>query len=307
MNILHVKYAVEVAKTKSISKAAESLYTTQPNLSRAIKELEETLGIIIFDRTPTGIVTTPEGEEFLEYARSIVTQLDEIEQKYVNDRERRQRLSVYVPRSSYVSYALVEFAKHLDPDNPAEILYKETNSTEIINAVVKEECNLGVIRYQESLDRYYKDLFTEKKLVYEPVADFHQLLLMSKSHPLADKKSITLADLAPYIEIAHADAFVPSLPLADINKETLLESVNKRIFVFERASKFLLLHSIPTTFMWASIVPEKILDMYGLVQRPCQDYKKEYRDVLIYRKNYELTDHDNIFITELFEVSKKYF
>ena len=45
MNLLHLKYAVEIAKTKSISKAAENLYTAQPNLSRAIKELEESLGI----------------------------------------------------------------------------------------------------------------------------------------------------------------------------------------------------------------------------------------------------------------------
>ena len=55
MNILHLKYAVEVAKTRSISKAAENLYMGQPNLSRAIKELEESLGITIFRRTTKGI------------------------------------------------------------------------------------------------------------------------------------------------------------------------------------------------------------------------------------------------------------
>ena len=62
MNILHLKYAVEVAKTKSISKAAENLYMGQPNLSRAIKELEESLGIIIFERNTKGITVTPDGE-----------------------------------------------------------------------------------------------------------------------------------------------------------------------------------------------------------------------------------------------------
>ena len=81
MNLLHVKYAVEIAKTKSISKAAQALYTTQPNLSRAIKELEQTLGITIFERTSSGIITTPEGEEFLEHTRGIISQLDEIENK----------------------------------------------------------------------------------------------------------------------------------------------------------------------------------------------------------------------------------
>ena len=46
MNILHLKYAVEISRTKSISKAAENLYMGQPNLSRAIKELEEKNGIV---------------------------------------------------------------------------------------------------------------------------------------------------------------------------------------------------------------------------------------------------------------------
>ena len=59
MNILYLKYAVEVAKTKSISRAAENLYMGQPNLSRAIKELEESLGITIFARSPQGVKTTP--------------------------------------------------------------------------------------------------------------------------------------------------------------------------------------------------------------------------------------------------------
>jgi len=306
MNILHVKYAVEISKTKSISKAAEALYTTQPNLSRAIKELEETLGIIIFKRTPSGIITTPEGEEFLQYARSIISQLEEVEQKYINDRERRQRLSVYVPRSTYISYALVEFAKRLDLNNPAEIFYKETNAAETISAVAKEDCNLGIVRYQENFDKYYKDLFNDKKLIYESIADIHNCLLMSKDHPLAKQKEICLADLAPYIEIAHSDTYVPSLPLADIKKETFMDSVNKRIFVFERASKFLLLKSVPATFMWTPSVPTDILDMYGLVYRSCKDYKKDYKDMLIFRKNYQLSDLDNIFITELCEAKRRY-
>ena len=51
MNLLHLKYAIEVAKTSSITKAAENLFMGQPNLSRAIRELEENLGFDIFRRT----------------------------------------------------------------------------------------------------------------------------------------------------------------------------------------------------------------------------------------------------------------
>jgi DNA-binding transcriptional LysR family regulator len=82
MNLLHLKYAVEVERTRSITQAAANLYMGQPNLSRAIKDLEESIGITIFKRTSKGIVPTAEGEEFLAYARNILSQVDEIESIY---------------------------------------------------------------------------------------------------------------------------------------------------------------------------------------------------------------------------------
>ena len=126
MNILHLKYAVEIANTKSISRAAENLYMGQPNLSRAIKELEESLNITIFNRTPKGITVTPEGEEFLQYAKRIINQVDEVEEMYKNGRKPKQTFSVCAPRASYISYAFAEFAKSIKTDIPADIFYKET-------------------------------------------------------------------------------------------------------------------------------------------------------------------------------------
>lgn len=75
MNILHMKYAVEVAKLGSLNKAAETLIIAQPNISRSIKELEADLGITIFNRSSKGMVLTPEGEEFIRYAKSILKQI----------------------------------------------------------------------------------------------------------------------------------------------------------------------------------------------------------------------------------------
>ena len=105
MNLLHLKYAVEVAKTSSITKAAENLYMGQPNLSRAIKELEEDLGIRIFQRSSRGIVPTEQGEAFLGYARTILQQVDAIEKMYREERQHMSRLSVSAPRAAYVACA----------------------------------------------------------------------------------------------------------------------------------------------------------------------------------------------------------
>ena len=76
MNILHMKYAVEVAKVGSLNKAAETLLIAQPNISRSIKELEADLGITIFDRTSKGMFLTPEGENFIGYAKNILKQIE---------------------------------------------------------------------------------------------------------------------------------------------------------------------------------------------------------------------------------------
>ena len=65
MNTLHLKYAVEVERTGSISRAAENLFMGQPNLSKAIRELEETTGITIFKRTSKGVLPTPKLKAFL--------------------------------------------------------------------------------------------------------------------------------------------------------------------------------------------------------------------------------------------------
>lgn len=306
MNILHFKYAVEVAKTLSISKAAENLYMGQPNLSRAIKELEENLGITIFKRTSRGISITPEGEEFLQYAKRIVSQVDEVEDIYRNGRVKKQSFSVCVPRASYISYAFAEFAKSISSDRPAEIFYKETNSMRTINNVLKEEYNLGIIRYQTAFDKYFKSMFTEKKLTSETIADFSYKLVVSKDSPLASKDEIDPSDLSGYVEITHADPYVPSMPLIDVKKAELSEYVDKRIFVFERASQFVLLSTVPTTFMWVSPIPEQLIDKYGLVQKECISNKKVYRDVLIHRKKYTLSDLDNKFITEVCEAKRKY-
>lgn len=301
MNILHMKYAVEIANTKSISKAAENLYMGQPNLSRAIKELEENLGITIFKRTSKGISVTPEGEEFLQYAKSIISQVEEVEEIYKNGKRNKQRFSACVPRSSYISEAFAQFAKSIDTNYPAEIFYKETNSMRTVNNVVKEDYDLGIIRYQSAFEKYFKTMFAEKKLVFETITEFSYVLLMSKDHPLAAKDEILLSDLSDYIEINHADPYVPSLPLIDVKKAELSESVDKHIFVFERGSQFVLLEKVPKTFMWVSPIPEELLKKYNLIQRTCVENTKKYKDVLIYRKGYKLSPLDERFITEVCE------
>lgn len=306
MNILHLKYAVEVEKTRSINKAAENLFMSQPNLSRAIKELESSLGITIFKRTAKGIQITPQGEEFLGYARKILLQIDEVEALYKGDKNTKQTFSISVPRASYISDAFTEFAKEIDLTREAEISYKETNSMRAINNILQSDYNLGIIRYQTAFEKYFENMLNDKKLKSELIREFSYVAVMSKDNPLAKKDEIELTDLKDCIEIAHADPYVPSFPMTEARKAELSEFVDKHIFIFERGSQMELLARVPNTFMWVSPISQKMLDDYNLVIKQCPNNKKVYKDVLIYRDGYRFTPLDELFIEKLNEIKNKY-
>ena len=300
-----MKYAVEVAKVGSLNKASETLLVATPNISRSIKELEGDLGIVIFDRTAKGMELTPEGEEFINYAKGILSQIDEVENLYKKGTSKKQKFSISVPRACYISEAFSEFSKSLS-DEPAEIFYKETNSQRTINNILNHDYKLGIIRYAENYDKYFKSMLDEKGLTYEMITEFSYSLIMSADSPLAQKEEITFDDLKGFIEIAHADPYVPSMPLSKVVKEELPDNIDRRIFIFERASQFDLLSNNPETFMWVSPAPESLLKRYNLVQKKCVDNKKIYKDVLIYKNGYKLSKLDRQFMTELCESKRKY-
>ncbi|MBQ2944857.1 MAG: LysR family transcriptional regulator, partial [Ruminococcus sp.] len=155
MNILHMKYAVEVAKAGSLGKASKVLLIAAPNISRSIKELEADLGISIFDRSAKGMCLTPEGEEFIGFAKDILGQIEQVEKMYKNGSVNKQKFSISVPRACYISEAFAEFSKTISKE-PAEIFYKETNSQRTIHNILEHDYKLGIIRYAENYDRYFK-------------------------------------------------------------------------------------------------------------------------------------------------------
>lgn len=306
MNLLYMKYAVEVASAGSLNKASERLYVDQANLSRSIKELEASLGVAIFERSARGMKPTPDGEVFLKYAKNILGQIDKVENMFRNGTERKLRFSLSAPRASYIAEAFTAFSAKLPTSGVTEVYYKETNSHRTIVNVLKDDYKLGIIRYAGAYDKYYKELLAEKGLAFELVAEFRHILLMSADSPLVKKDKISVSDLAPLTEIAHADPYVPSLPFAEVKKEELPDT-ERRIFVFERASQFELLSRIRMTYMWGSPIPAHLLDRYNLVARFCEESDRAYRDVLIRASDYRLSQLDNDFIAELCRAKRETF
>ena len=306
MNILHMKYALEVAKAGSLTKASKVLFVAPPNISRSVKELEADLGIEIFIRTTKGVKLTPEGEEFIAFAQRILSQIEAQEQFYKNELPKVQRFSISVPRACYISEAFAEFTKSLKK-NTAEVFYRETNAKHTIQDVANDDYNLGVIRYAANYDRYFKEMLEGSGITYELIAEFTYALIMSREHPLADKDDLTLADLKEYIEITKADSYVPEFSFAAQGEKNIASDVDRRIYIFERASEFDLLSTNTETFMWVSPTPQRILDRYNLVLKKCSENNRVYRDLLIYKKGNKLSQLDDIFMTNLIDSKRSAF
>ncbi len=296
MNLLYMKYAVEVAACGSVNRAAERLYIGQPNLSRAIKELETSLGITIFERSTKGMVVTPDGEIFLHHARGILSQVDAVEDLFRGNRAYKKRFSVSVPQSDYIAEAFSRFSKQLVLEDRIEVLYKETGTQDTIDNVLHEDYKLGIIRYDNSQDKYFQKLLDEKRLAFEPICEFRHRLVASADSPLAELSNVTVSDLDDYIEITHPDS--PPTLGGIANSEA--RGYRRHICVFERASRYDLLSGNPDTYMWlSSPTPSSLMKRYGLVHVHAEVRSETYRDILIYRKDYKPSELDMAFITEL--------
>ncbi len=298
MNILHMKYAVEVARVGSLNRAAQNLLLAQPNLSRSIKELEAEMGIKIFERSAKGMLLTPDGEEFIGYAKEILNHIEQVDMIYKTGSIKKQRFSISVPRAIYISEAFAEFSKSIS-EGYADIFYKETNSQRTVSNILKSDYKLGIIRYAEDYDKYFKSMFEEKEISCEMIAEFTYKIIMSRDNPLSQKETITCDDLKNYIRIAYGDPYVPTLSVSKVMNEEFPDNARRCIYVFERASLFDLLLKNNRTFMWDSSVSEDTLEKYNLVQRECKNNKRFYKDTLIYKNGYKFTELDKIFITEL--------
>lgn len=308
MNTVAFKYALEVEKTGSISRAAENLFIAQPNLSKTIKELENQLDIRIFKRTSRGVIPTPEGEEFLGYARKINEQLCRMESLSIPraEREARQSFRFSMPRGSYISAAFADFVGGLDLQRSIDIEVCETNSMQTISNVAESGFNLGVIRYQMQYENYFMDYLKEKQLDHKVFWEFSCLVLMSERHPLAQRETIDYDELKDSsIEIIHGDNVVPYLaaPAMDMHHEST--PLSKRIYVYERGSQLEILTRVPRTFMWVSPLPDELLRRFALVQRVCHLPDNVFRDVLIYSRKYLFNAVDKAFLNKLSEVQNE--
>lgn len=300
MDIQQLRYVIEVEKSSSITRAAKNLFMGQPNLSKAIKELELEIGVTIFRRTPKGVEPTRDGIQFLQYARGILSQMDELENLYKTHQQQMFKLTLSAPRATYISTTFARFLNASLKDNnqtssSLNIHYKETNAHTVIQDVSIGESDLGIIRYQKDHESYFLSLLKEHGLHYECIGAFTMCLMMHKDHPLATYKTISFNDLDAYIEILHGDFQDPHVTFNAVKKENELSSLQKCIYIYDRSSQFDLLEQVKGSYLWVSPMPKEILQKHNLVTRKCS-LASPTTDLIIYPHKNMLKPYELDFI-----------
>lgn len=197
MTLTQLQYAVVIADTKSMNKAASELYVSQPALSGAIKELEEELSTQIFIRSNKGIVVTTEGEEFLRYARQMVELDYLVEERFVNKSIVKKKFSVSMQHYSFAVEAFIELAKGFEVGE-YELAVHETKTHEVIENVRDYRSELGVIYKNDFNQKAISKILDENDLEFFPLYDCGISVFLSKNHPLANRERLSMEELAEY-------------------------------------------------------------------------------------------------------------
>ena len=198
MTLQQLRQVIAVADYGSMNEAAKQLYLTQPSLSATIKAVEREIGIEIFSRSNRGIIATPEGEEFLGYARQVSEQYQLMEDKYLSGGPQKKKFSVSMQHYTFAVEAFIRLLRQYEENNVYEFSIFEGRTIDVIENVRKQISELGIIYENDFNENVIGKILREGDLEFIPLFSCKIYVFMAKSNPLAKKKLISMEDLMDY-------------------------------------------------------------------------------------------------------------
>ena len=214
MTLTQLRYVIAIAETKSINKAAEQLYVSQPSLTSAVQELEKELGIILFNRSGRGVTLTNDGAEFLLYARQLYGQYETLLEKYGENGSLKKKFGVSTQHYSFAVKAFVDMAKQFDMSK-YEFAIRETKTAEVISDVSTMKSEIGVLYLSDFNRKSMEKLLRSAGLEFHHLIDCQAYVYLWKNHPLAKEESISFSQLFDYPCLAFEQGDNSSFYLAE--------------------------------------------------------------------------------------------
>ncbi|MBU5593078.1 LysR family transcriptional regulator [Clostridium sp. MSJ-4] len=185
MTIRHLRIFIEVADSGKMSIAASKFFISQPTVSQTIKELEEHYGVLLFERLSKKLYITEEGRQLLSYARQVVSQFDNLEEKMLETNHREKiRIGATITVGNCILADIINSFKESNPE--VEVCAYVSNTKIIQEKLLKSELDIAIVEGK----------IKSPDLICLPAVDDYLVLACSKNHPFAKKKKIKLTELS---------------------------------------------------------------------------------------------------------------
>ena len=272
MNTLHLRYITEIERTGSISQAAEALYMGQPNLSRVLHEMEQSIGFAIFERTSRGVRPTARGAAFLRHAHNMLREADQIAALNPGS-QAEHRFYICLPTAVSAMDAVARYLASLPAERGIDARVQELSARQTLDELAAGTTDLGIIRYPASHEDFFTAEALARHLTLDFLWEFPYGVVLKRSHPLAQAEQLDEEDLEGLTEITQDDAVLPFYPVGGHTRV---------IHTQEHTLQLSLLEHLPDAYMWAASMPPELLQRYGLVFRTVRGSDRRCRDALVY-------------------------
>ena len=299
MTLQQLKYALTIADCNSINEASKQLFISQPSLSETIRELETELGFDIFLCSNRGIVITPEGEEFLGYARQVTEQFGLLKSKYI-DKKTKEKFSVSTQHYTFAVQAFVETVKKTGMEQ-YEFAVHETTTTSVIENVKNFKSEIGVLYQNDFNENVLNKMFRENGLEFVELFQCDTFVYLWSGHPLAGQQMISMEELDEYPCLSFDQGKNHSLYLAEEMKSTY--DYRRLIKANDRATLLNLMRGLNAYTLCSGIIC-KDLNGDDYIAIPLKETEK-MRIGYLKRKGAKISHIGELYIEELKKYKEK--
>lgn len=295
MQLQQLMYVIAVADHGSINKAAEALFVTQPNLSKAISNLESELNIHIFDRHNKGVTLTEQGKKLYQYALSIVDQINLIQGIAVKEQPRILTIAAY----PIITMGRLLSEYYLNHSND-EILLKllEMRMQKVVNAVENGDADVGFIMSNNVQSKELRHTLNYKNLEFTLIGTDTWYINVGPHSPLYDHEEIIMQDLLRFPVVRMPDDYFSNLTFyLEIDHVQLREF--KRVIYASDSMAILTLLQTSDAFRFGPGLSSEDYHHYGIRTIPIHNCDVQIDVGWIRRKKELLSDEATEFINIL--------
>jgi DNA-binding transcriptional LysR family regulator len=258
-------------------------------------ELEEELGVMLFERTNKGIKVTEEGREFIEYAKKAVGQYEILEDRYLSKDSGKERFSV---STQHYNFAIKAFNNVIKKYNPDQFIFSihETKTKEVLDDVRNFKSEVGIVSFSNANEGVIKKLFKDYQLDFTPLMQRETYAYVWKNHEFAGRKEVSLEELSDYPCVSFdqtddSNIYLTEEAMADYDFKKLIKSE-------DRATTMEIIADLHGYSIGSGMLSEKDAILKGLVS-----IKLKEDDPLIIgyitRKGTKLSSYGKSYLEEL--------